>query len=254
MSDGGRGGIRTYNSVIGIHEQNQHDSSGFAGPESPDLSPILSPSLSRTGARLKKRPETLLSDIRAHGPVAYVTLTKGYVATIDVADIPLVWGYNWSALPHGNTVYAKAAQTVDGVRRAVVMHRLLLGFSHGDGREGDHRDGNGLNNRRNNLREATRTQQVHNRGSAGSTTSRYRGVFWVPKRGKWCAKCTIAGKRRYLGHFDSEEEASAVYEHVAKIIHGEFYRPPTAVAPNLGQIIQGALPPVVRALLAQIQA
>ncbi len=86
----------------------------------------------------------------------------------------------------------------------------------------DHIDGNGLNNRRSNLRPASNSQQVANQGVRSDNTSGYKGVTWREDRGKWEAKIQSGGKRRCLGLFDDKIEAAKVYDHAALEAFGEF--------------------------------
>jgi len=87
---------------------------------------------------------------------ASIPLTRGYTATIDEADVDLVAPYSWHAFPHRRTVYARA--TIDG--RMTMLHQLLCQTP--DGLVTDHIDGNGLNNRRSNLRVVTNGENLRN--------------------------------------------------------------------------------------------
>ena len=89
----------------------------------------------------------------------------------------------------------------------------------------DHRDGDGENNKWNNLRVATSTQSLFNRRILSNIVSCIRGVSRDGKR--WRASIQVDGITRYRGTFATPEEASAAYEHAAREFHGEFYRPPT---------------------------
>jgi hypothetical protein len=88
----------------------------------------------------------------------------------------------------------------------------------------DHRNNNSLDNRRENLRLATHSQNQHNRKAYVSNTSGYKGVFlekrWTASR--WTAIVRINGKRHRVGTFGSAEEASKAYIESAKRLHGEF--------------------------------
>ena len=108
--------------------------------------------------------------------------------------------------------------------RKIWMHNLLLGT-----REVDHINGNGLDNRRCNLRRADRFQQAYNRPTQRNKKSAgIKGVSWVrDKRGisKYCiARITVRGKRIYLGVFKSEIQANKAYVKAAKKYHKEFFR------------------------------
>jgi hypothetical protein len=160
--------------------------------------------------------------IRVEGDTAYVALTKGFVAVIDASDVGIVAGYNWTALVKANVVYAKRAIKVDGHYVTVRMHRELLDAP--DGILVDHRDGNGLNNRRKNLRLSTNSQNLCNRGSQRNGTSGFKGVTRHKLAGKWMAQIKQNGRRHYLGLFDKPEDAAAAYKTAAEALHGEFAR------------------------------
>lgn len=164
---------------------------------------------------MKTRP------IRIDGNLAYVTLTQGYEAVIDVADVPLVAAWNWYAIKDGNTVYAQRSDSISG-RRTVRMHRVLMGEP--DGLLVDHWDGDGLKNTRSNLRLATYQQNVHNARISKSNTSGFKGVSWRKANGKWHAQIRVNGRQRNLGYFPTPESAHAAYCNASASLRGEFGR------------------------------
>lgn len=86
----------------------------------------------------------------------------------------------------------------------------------------DHINGDKTDNRVENLREATNAENMQNRAAPRNNTSGYKGVSWHKRDRKWRAKIQVDGKRRYLGHFDTPEEAHAAYCEAAREHHGEF--------------------------------
>lgn len=94
-------------------------------------------------------------------------------------------------------------------QRPLFLHRLLLGLELGDRRQGDHWNLDKLDNRRSNLRVATKAQNMQNVGANRGARSPYRGVSLIPS-GKWQAEVQINHQRFYLGVFESETEAAAV--------------------------------------------
>ena len=164
--------------------------------------------------------------IRIEGNLAYVPLTQGYEAVIDAADVPLVEGRNWHASVNRSTVYAQRSEAGAGgngpKHRAVQLHRVIMGEP--KGLLVDHRDGDGLNNRRSNLRMATRSQNQHNQKLASHNTSGFKGVRWDKQRGKWQAAIRLNGKRKHLGFFPTPEAAYEAYCKGSAEIHGEFGR------------------------------
>lgn len=83
----------------------------------------------------------------------------------------------------------------------------------------DHKDGNPLNNCIDNLREATRSEQMQNRVGARESHSGLLGAHWHDKKQKWHARITANGKRIHIGYYDTPEEASAAYLEAKKIHH-----------------------------------
>lgn len=161
--------------------------------------------------------------IRIEGNIAFVPLTQGYEAIIDAADAAEIGRYNWHVLRNpGKPTYAMRTQMCDGVKQTIRMHRVLLPTSKGI--EVDHRDGDGLNNRRSNLRPATSSQQNYNQAIRSDNKSGYRGVSWSRPNRKWVAHIQIDGKAKHLGYFRCPTSAAITYAKAAAQLHGEFRR------------------------------
>lgn len=153
-----------------------------------------------------------------NGPGVRIPLPCGRFALVDEADADRVSKHSWRSWnPHRNTVYAVAY--VGG--RTAKLHQFILGEAHG--RVIDHIDGDGLNNRRSNLRFATVAQNAHNsRPRAGS--SKYKGVWWHKFHQRWRASITHNYKKITIGHFTSEEDAARAYDAKALELFGAFAR------------------------------
>ena len=135
---------------------------------------------------------------------------KTFDCVIDTTDYDLIKNHSWSALVNSRTVYAKTSSKVNG-KRTKLLHSLLLP----DARLIDHRDGDGLNNRRSNLRPATHRQNSGNvRKIRRKTTSRYRGVS-LHKCGRFLVQIRNGRERISLGLFISEVEAARAYNRAA---------------------------------------
>jgi hypothetical protein len=96
------------------------------------------------------------------------------------------------------------------------------------GRVVDHRNNDGLDNRRANLRPATQSQNMINRPKKPNTASKYRGVRWDKSRNLWYSEIHFRYKgrriRKFLGRFKNEIDAAKAYDEAAKKYHGEFAR------------------------------
>jgi len=151
-----------------------------------------------------------------------IKLNHGFVAVVDDEDYKSVVLRKWRAfrVKNSDLVYAITDEYLgNGKYKSVLMHRFIMQPM--DGVTVDHQNSNGLDNRRSNLRFATRTQQQANtRKTKGA--SRFKGVWLNKANAKWKAHIKIFGKRQYLGQFDTEEEAAKAYNNQAVVFFGEF--------------------------------
>jgi len=107
---------------------------------------------------------------KIHGNFAYIELTKGYTAKVDLRDIDLVKHHNWFAHTTPRNVYAaRNAKKEDGRTGMIFMHREILQPSLDQ--QVDHKDGHGLNNTRSNLRLCSRSENSRNRRKPSNNTS-----------------------------------------------------------------------------------
>lgn len=181
----------------------------------------LKPPAAHTSRGSGQMPKNI-RPIRIDGKIAYVPLTQGYEAVIDAADVPLVDGRNWYAVTDGNTSYAVRADRSKHKQRIVSIHRVILGEP--EGLDVDHVDGNGLDNRRANLRVATRSQNQWNQRLRIDNTSGYKGVHWDKAEGKWKARIRLNGTRISLGYYGTLDAAHEAYAKASAQLHGEFGR------------------------------
>ena len=108
-----------------------------------------------------------------------IHLTQGKTVVFDKKDKEMLLKYNWWAVFLGSGWYA--ATKISGKR--ILMHRMLLGLSFGEEGIVDHIDGDGLNNRRDNLRIVTHTQNMRNKKIGRNNTSGIVGVSFRPEHG-----------------------------------------------------------------------
>jgi hypothetical protein len=151
-----------------------------------------------------------------------IPLSRGLVARIDDEDYALASQYKWHAVKPYDTFYAATHTTdADGQRVYLYMHRLILGLISRDA-QADHNDGDGLNNTRLNLRPCNNTQNSANKGRYKRNTSGFKGVTFDKQHGRWRAQIGVNRKQKYLGLFDTPEEAFAVRCAAAAKFHGDF--------------------------------
>jgi hypothetical protein len=148
-----------------------------------------------------------------------IPLNKGRVATVDDEDYERISRFRWSSGCSGKHWYAIRAEGWPN-RKTIYLHRQILNAPAGT--EVDHINGDTLDNRRENLRLATRAQNNQNRGARAGSSSGYKGVSWNPDKGRWAAEIVANGKRTKLGCFADPKDAARAYDAAARQLHGEF--------------------------------
>lgn len=158
-----------------------------------------------------------------------IPLTQGKFALVDDEDFEYLSQWKWYAVrvvrKNRNVFYAARAgkYTDHHLNARIWMHRVILKLI--DPKiEGDHKDHNGLNNQRLNLRIATRKQNGKNRTTKGNGSSKYRGVVLIKEalQKTWRVWIKADGIKKYLGRYKNEEQAALAYDIAAKKLHGEW--------------------------------
>jgi len=139
-----------------------------------------------------------------------IPLTQGQVAIVDDADAEWLRRWSWCASKcHGGGRFvAVRAERVSGSKRTVYMHREVMGLSRGAGLEVDHINHDVLDNRRQNLRVVTPTQNKRWIRSREGSSSAFVGVTWDSARDRWRAQIQVAGRVLNLGRYATEVEAA----------------------------------------------
>lgn len=153
--------------------------------------------------------------------MAEIELTKGLVALVDDEDAAyLLAAGNWYANRTRKRWYAARSVRASAGWTVERMHSFLTGWPFVD-----HVNGDGLDNRRANLRRATPSQNCANKGTPANNTSGFKGVSWHKATGRWRAYVGGSRDRQELGFFDDIEEAARAYDAAAIARYGEFARP-----------------------------
>lgn len=145
-----------------------------------------------------------------------IPLNHGMVALVSNRDYKWLMQWKWMIKKGNRTNYA-CRNTPKEKPTQVLMHRQIMGIT--DSKiEVDHKDRNGLNNRRGNLRLASKAEQQANspKQNRKGSKSKYRGVGWNPRLSRWHATLIVGGKTKYLGSFKTEKEAAETYDRARK--------------------------------------
>ena len=175
--------------------------------------------------KVKSRPQTVIFP-----DFAVIALSgkhgQGRFVAVDLEDLEYLSQFLWRAqkVETGRLYAIRSLPKVNGQTRHVLMHMELLPVE--DGMLVDHVNGDGLNNRRRNLRPCTHTENMQNRAISRNNQSGYKGVFRDKNsnRLKWRAQLRANGQVHRLGGFRTAIEAARAYDEAAKKHHGEFAR------------------------------
>jgi len=150
-------------------------------------------------------------------PSTYILVGRNLFARCDSEDFAMLSKMKWHAHKgKAGVVYARSYIS-SMQRKRVFMHALLRG------KGCDHINGNGLDNRKSNLRRCTVQENGWNRQSRRGS-SKYKGVHWDGRKKKWCASITRNGKQHHLSYCMSQEDAAIYYDVAAQMLFGHFAR------------------------------
>jgi hypothetical protein len=153
-----------------------------------------------------------------------IPLTQGFFALVDDEDYEALNKFKWHVDERKDGKDWRAVRslprTKTGPRKTIFMHRFILNAN--DGQIVDHKNGNGLDNRRANIRLCSQGQNLANMRNTQHHSSRFKGVYWYERVKKWQVNIRKDGRTQYLGRFYSEEVAARVYDAKAKELFGDF--------------------------------
>lgn len=147
--------------------------------------------------------------------MAVLEISKDVFVYLDEEDVDVVLGKKWRVSTVGSTSYAVTRKQVRGEKKNTLMHRLIMQPLEGE--VVDHIDGNGLNNRRSNLRICRQFQNCWNRRDAKTI-----GVSFKTQNNKWIALISYRGKRLGCGLYDDKDEAQKARNFAAYVLWGGF--------------------------------
>ena len=156
--------------------------------------------------------------ITGDSKMKHIILTRNKFAIVDDDKFEWLNQWKWCALKGVHTYYAVCYQG----KNFVYMHRLILNAQ--KGQDTDHRNHNGLDNRIENIRLCTQSQNLANSRKRKNCSSKYKGVHYFKRARKWTAQIRFKQKQIHLGYFNSEIEAAKAYDKKAIKVFGEFAR------------------------------
>ena len=146
-----------------------------------------------------------------------IPLTQGKVAIVDDDIFLMLSKFKWYARKTGKFWYVFRWIRLNPQKSiSVSMHRIILGTP--KGMETDHINGNGLDNRIENLRVVTKRQNLQNLHNKRS--SKYPGVYWKKSHKKWCALIYLNGRMRHIINSNDEMTAATAYRVACKVLTG----------------------------------
>ena len=154
--------------------------------------------------------------------VKSIPLTKGYQAIVDEEDYGRIAVFKWRTVPSLHTEYASRTRQENGKVYNILMHRFILNI-YDPKIFVDHKNGNGLDNTKENLRIATRNQNMRNlTRTRANNSSGYRGVSFEKQTGKWLAYIYVNGKQKKLGRHENVLDAALAFDVAAQELFGDF--------------------------------
>jgi len=153
-----------------------------------------------------------------------IYLGEGEWAMLDEKDYYELNDYKWVISGNGSKFYAvRLVKKGPGKTKIEYLHRVIM--QPGDGLLVDHKNRNTFDNRRENLRSATQSQNHGNsQPDKTNASSKFKGVSFYTRTKRWMAKIKFEGKAIWLGYHDCEIEAAKAYDAAAKKYFGEFAR------------------------------
>ena len=150
----------------------------------------------------------------------HIPLSQGRFSIVDDEDYEMLLNLSKWIFCAGYAASLEKTNQPKPRYRFISMHRLIINAP--QGYVVDHINGDKLDNRKENLRICTHSENLKNQGKRKANTSGYKGVFWHTRMNKWIAKLYSDRKCIHLGYFDCRIEAAKAYNNGALKHHGQF--------------------------------
>lgn len=145
--------------------------------------------------------------------MASIEIAPGQSVLIDDDQYEEIAAHRWRAQKGKHTHYA-------AMNGGVLMHRLIMRATKGD--IVDHVNGDGLDNRKENLRLCSNAENMMNARKIAGRSSRFKGVSWNKDRSQWYSTIEKDGKRKFLGGYKDEAVAAKQYDNAALRMFGSY--------------------------------
>lgn len=153
-----------------------------------------------------------------------IPLTQGQFALVDDEDYEMLSKFKWTLHKRGDHCYAiRMGRKENGQRLMIKMHRQVLGLTDPKILV-DHRDNNGLNNQKANIRACSPAENSRNRGLTKSNPRKLKGITFHKGANKFMAQIEFERKSIFIGYFNTDMEAAKAYDKKAIELHGDFAR------------------------------
>jgi len=153
-----------------------------------------------------------------------IPLGDGKYSLVDKEDFKKFSKFRWHIKKGRNKFYAQHCTRMGGAEYNVKLHRAILDLNYGDNKMVDHINGNGLDNRKINLRICGYPQNASNSRRYSNNSSGYKGVHWHKLKEKWQATIRYFGNKIHVGYFSTALKAKRAYNKKSKELFGEFHR------------------------------
>jgi hypothetical protein len=175
-------------------------------------------------AKLDENISYLIEEKHNGGESREIQLTQGKAAIVDAEDFAWLSKFKWHAHERGRTWYARRTIESEGVQKTEFMHRAILQQHECDLTAGevDHKNGDGLDNRKSNLQVITHAENIRKSRIQLTNISGFRGVSWHKRDRRWQVFIEVDNVRKYLGNFKTKIAAALVYDDAARKYFGKF--------------------------------